>query len=228
MTRILAVETALQGYSVALQEGSAPIASFRSDDNQRAAEQLVLNIDTLMRQAGWAYESLALIGVNIGPGSFTGIRIGMAAAKGLAMAHRTPCIGVNTHELLLAQRRTAVASVDGRPWLIATDARRGQLYVQRFAADFTPMGDILLLTLREVQALMGSAPHSIGGNAQALLRPLLGDAHHYLPVATPQATALAQLLNVRYSSGGLPTASENMEPLYIRPPDAKLPGARTA
>src|SRR5690606_3902535 len=89
-----------------------------------------------LEQAGSAYGDLDAIAVSTGPGSFTGVRVGVAAARGLALALKIPAAGVTTLEALAHQ---AQAMRPGRPAIAAIDAGRGEVYAASFAADGAPL-----------------------------------------------------------------------------------------
>jgi tRNA threonylcarbamoyladenosine biosynthesis protein TsaB len=150
------------------------------------------------------------IGVTVGPGSFTGLRVGLAFAKGLAIARGVPCVGVTTLEAL-------AASVEGDEVLAAIDARRGQVYLQLFASG-APSGDPEAVLLADAGGWLerrGARPGlTIVGSGAPLLDSLAGRT---VELAAPDPLAIARLAMGAPEPGGMPA------PLYLRAPDARLP-----
>jgi len=95
------------------------------------AERLMAVIDEALAKAGATYADLGAVAVAVGPGSFTGVRVGVAAARGLALALSVPAVGVSTLEALARQARE---ETPGRPTLARIEAGRGQAYVAAFSA----------------------------------------------------------------------------------------------
>lgn len=122
---ILAFDTCMAAVSVAVWRDGAVLASAREVIAQGQAEALMPVIEDLMAQAGISYDQLDRIAVTVGPGSFTGVRVGLAAARGLGLAAGKPVIGITTTEMLAAQ------SGRGKV-LVAIDTKRGDFYAQRF------------------------------------------------------------------------------------------------
>ena len=102
------------------------------------AELLMAVIDRALAKAGVALQSVDRIAVSIGPGSFTGIRVGVAAARGFSLSLGIPAVGVTTLEVLAAAHRQANPE---RPVLAAMDAKRGEVYLQRFDGDRHALGE---------------------------------------------------------------------------------------
>jgi tRNA threonylcarbamoyladenosine biosynthesis protein TsaB len=115
VTNVLAFDCAVSGLGVAVVRADRPLASLREAGRDQAA-RLLPAIEALLEQAGVARRELSLIAVTVGPGSFTGVRVGLAAARGLAVGLGLPLAGFSTTHVLLAQarprNRTIVAAVD--------------------------------------------------------------------------------------------------------------------
>lgn len=159
------------------------------------AEHLIGVIDAALAEAGLSYGDLAAIAVSVGPGSFTGVRVGVAAARGLALALKIPAVGVSTLEALAAE-----ADSD-RPVIARIEAGRGQAYFARFAADGSIEFGPAALTLDEADRLVREA-----GDAVALAMGQTADIAVY-----------ARLAAGKLAAG--PTAPP--KPLYLRDADAK-------
>ena len=175
-------------------------------------------ISGVMKVSGCEFEDLDGIAVAKGPGSFTGIRIGIAAARGLALAASKPLLGVNSLEAL-AQ---GVCS-HGRPILAALDAKRGQVYVQIFAPGGSPLSEAKVIKPPDVVDLLSEYQYAVGGTGLGLIRPyllnssikeldLIFDETEGLPRATDVAVAANWELSVSL-------ANEEVAPIYLRPVD---------
>ena len=139
-TAVLALDTCAGATSAAIGRHGEVVARFFLPDARAAAERLAPLVKGLMAEAGVAPVELAAVAVTRGPGTFTGVRIGLGFARGLALAAGCPVLGMTTLELLAAGAAKDVAAADarGRGVLAVIDARRGEVYVQRIAADGSP------------------------------------------------------------------------------------------
>ncbi|MGR6531723.1 tRNA (adenosine(37)-N6)-threonylcarbamoyltransferase complex dimerization subunit type 1 TsaB [Brevundimonas sp. RM1] len=167
------------------------------------------------------FDGIDRIGVTVGPGSFTGLRVGLAFALGLGAALDRPVVGVSTLDAL-------AASVPAKGMVAAViDARRGQVYARLFR-DGAPLGEAEALPLEtardRILAAAGDARSTLIGSGAALLGEifpeLAGAALHPLPAPTPEAVAALTL--------AADPATSPPQPLYLRAPDAtppsRLPG----
>ena len=162
-------------------------------------------------EAGVAFGDLSRIGVTVGPGSFTGLRVGLAFAKGLATALSIPCVGVNTLESLAFGVPGFAAAV--------IDARMSQVYLQIFADGVSLMApDALGLgeAAARLAELYSGGPATLVGSGAPLLADALTGAAVLTPAA-PDPVAVARLAAVR------PAPSHSPRPLYLRAPYATLP-----
>jgi tRNA threonylcarbamoyladenosine biosynthesis protein TsaB len=210
---ILAIETATSACSVALRANGSTRGEIRVEGRGQA-EALVPAIAEVMARTGTGWPQIDVIAVGVGPGSFTGLRIGLAAARGLALARRLPVIGIGTAELLAYQ--VAAERIGPRTLLVTIDSKRDDVFVQPFSAEREAMADIRALTPE--QALdWQTGPLLVAGDAAERFRGLRDDVE-ILPML-PLAAPLAALAEIRRSEGGgLPA-----HPLYVRPPDVTLP-----
>lgn len=172
-------------------------------------ERLAPMTEALMAEAGLPFSALERIGVTVGPGSFTGLRVGIAFAKGLAAAMDVPAVGVGTLEALAVQ-------ADGLVFA-AIDARRDQLYLQAFE-DGRPLmapdalhRDTAAARLAEIGV---GRPVTLIGSGAALLAPMVPGAR-IIAAEGADARDVARLAAARHPAP--------LKPLYLRAPDAKLP-----
>lgn len=214
---VLAFDTATSSVTVALHEwfpgGPArPVASVTGVDRQRHAEVLSPSISRVLSEAGAAPGDLDAIAVGVGPGPYTGLRVGLATADALGNALRVPVHGVCTLDAIAwATRRT-------EPFVVATDARRKEVYWARYAA----------YDRRVSEPSVGPASDAAAwdlpahGEGAALYAAVLGEPGEPL---LPSATAIAEIAISRLSGRpGLPLLPP--DPLYLRRPDAQEIGAR--
>ncbi|MCC6918183.1 MAG: tRNA (adenosine(37)-N6)-threonylcarbamoyltransferase complex dimerization subunit type 1 TsaB [Alphaproteobacteria bacterium] len=208
----LGLDTALGACSVALIAGDAVLGHAFAPMTAGQAEALAPMAEQVMRIAGRAFPEVERIAVTTGPGTFTGQRIGLAFARGLRTALKVPCVGMTTLEAIAAAVR---AAHPGRPCLVASDARRGEAYVQAFAADGTALTPPQLLTLAHAAALGASLTEPVFAGTAA---ENVANGATVVPITQPDAAWVARLGLARAPDGAPPA------PLYLRAPDAKLPG----
>lgn len=215
--RVLALDTALDACSAAVLEGDRVLAAVSEPMARGQQERLGPLVREVMAEAGMAFGALDRIGVTVGPGSFTGLRVGLAFAKGLGFALDRPVVGVGTLEAL-------AASVGGDRVVAVVDARRGQLWLQAFAAGRPLMAPDALdpdLAAARLAELVGGAPCMLVGSGAAMVRGVL-PAALVDPRLAIDPVALARLAGAAIAPIPPP------RPLYLRAPDAKLPGERNA
>lgn len=210
----LALDTANDRIAVALAgEGRE---TMRAEAISRGhAERLFPLIDELLAAADVEIESVGRIAVNVGPGSFTGIRIAVAAARGLGLALGVPVVGIDALCLIAASLEEPAEG----PVLAAVDARRGEVY----AALYGPKGDLIeapfAADAEGVFARIGDRAAAIAGSGAAILAHQAAISGRRVPpvdamVAT-DPLALARLGSLADPTIALP------RPLYLRAPDAK-------
>lgn len=211
---VLAIECSTRACSVALRRDGRLRADI-SAEGRGQAEALIPAIGEIMVKSGLAWPDIDLIAVSVGPGSFTGLRIGLAAARGLALARRIPVAGVTTADLLA--HGVATGMLSGRGVLVAIDSKRDDIFVQPFDEDLRPTAEIRALTAE--QALQWqSGPLLVTGDAADRFQGLRDDLE--IDIRLPSASDLSELAEIRYRAGqALPA-----HPLYLRPPDVTLPG----
>ncbi|MFB2595614.1 tRNA (adenosine(37)-N6)-threonylcarbamoyltransferase complex dimerization subunit type 1 TsaB [Paracoccus sp. p4-l81] len=143
---VLAFDTSAAHCAAALLRGGAIVASVVEAMDKGQAERLMPLLQSLLAGAGIGWGDLDGIGVGVGPGNFTGVRISVAAARGIALAAGIPAVGVTTLE---------AAALDApRPVTVALDARRGAVYAQGFDPNSPPA----LLDVAPAGPLIGDIP----------------------------------------------------------------------
>lgn len=206
---VLALDTCLSACSAALvADGTARALRFEPMVRGHQ-ERLALMVEEVMAEANAGFSTLDRIGVTVGPGSFTGLRVGLAFAKGLALALDIPCVGVGSLEALGSDRPGLTLAI--------ADARRDQAYWQAFrdGAPLTPPQATGLVDIVDWLTEQGG-PQTIVGPGAELICGRFPKAR-LLGAPGPDPVAVA----------GLAAAVQRPSPpapLYLRTPDAKLPG----
>lgn len=192
------------------------------------AEMLMPMVEGVLADAGRKYGDIDLIAVTVGPGAFTGIRIGLAAARGLALALDRPCLGVTTLE---AVARATPADARAPALLVAIESKRADLFVQVFGPDLAPAAPPAALPPERLAETIGPLPPAasiaVAGDgaerAAAALRSA-GIAVRVIDAARhPDAAQVAALAADRWRALGRPSRIEAPRPLYLRAPDTTAP-----
>lgn len=208
---VLAIDTAGADCAVALldSERNAVLGEWVETIGRGHAERLMEAIDATMAAAGVEMDRIERIAVVIGPGSFTGIRVGVAAARGFALALGVPAVGVTTLSILAAEALKARASGDSRPVVASMDAKRDELYLQVFSPQGEALSEAMILSVEEGRAVTAAYPDAeLAGSGAG---PLSGAAEP-LP-ADRFPIAIAASLGV--------TSTHEPKPLYLRGPDVR-------
>jgi tRNA threonylcarbamoyl adenosine modification protein YeaZ len=205
---ILGIDTSAAQCAVALL-GAGPINEAGPVVERRAmerghAEHLFPMIESALERAGIGYEGVGRIAVCTGPGSFTGVRIGVAAARGIALGRGIPVIGISRFEALAAEAGGAVA--------ICLAGRGGMVYLQAFGANGAPSATPEMTTDTGLEAAIPPGCTRFAGDAAHLLA---GDSA-LLPDGLPDPAVIARLSDGR-EGAALPA------PLYLRGADAEMP-----
>lgn len=226
--RVLALDTALGACSVALCSDGDVLARRFARLERGHAEALMPMVEAVRGEAGVNYAELDLLATTVGPGTFTGVRIGLATARALSLASGVPLVGVTT---LAAVAQAAVeTAAAGDSLLIAHDAGRGQVYAQLFDGAVTPLGDPGVFAPADIAALVRGRAGLVAGTGVALVWPYLREQHQGWRRSSangvPDSVVIARLA-VRSISGGQGRADMRWppKPLYLRAPGAVLPGA---
>ena len=215
---VLGFDTTTDACSAAVWCGDG-LAARRFETLRRGhVERLVPMVTDVMAEAGLDFDALDLIAVTIGPGTFTGIRIGLAAARGFGLAASVPVAGLTSLEVLAASARRF--GDNDRGVIAAIDARRGQIYRQVFDAAMVPLEAPCVVAQAadlpwpgQWQAL-GSGAFVYADNADVEVRE---DGR------LPDASVLVELAKGRFSTPDATMPTRYPAPLYLRAPDADLP-----
>jgi tRNA threonylcarbamoyladenosine biosynthesis protein TsaB len=216
--RVLAIDTALAACSAAvLDTALGGIVASHSRPMQRGhAEALVPLIGRVMEQADLAFPDIDRIVVTTGPGSFTGLRVGISAARGIALASDRPALGIST---LSAYAAPYLAEDESTPVVAAIDARHEHVYLQVFG----PGGRILvtprLAPLSEaVRAASEAASRIVGSAARSIADRIPKSAPVPLRVDARDAPDIAWVARM---GAVLPEGQSPPKPQYLRAPDAQ-------
>jgi tRNA threonylcarbamoyl adenosine modification protein YeaZ len=213
--RILAIDTALGACAACVvDEGRAePLAQETLVMERGHAEALVPLLDRVVSKVEGGFHALDRVAVTVGPGSYTGLRVGIAAARAIGLAARVPVVGVTTLSALLA---ALVAEDNRRVLAAAIDARHGQVYFQAIAPGGQSIVAPALVRVRDAARLMGGAASLVGSGAIAVAAEAAGaDIAVHDPRPFPDIAWVARLGLVADPEQALP------KPLYLRGPDAR-------
>ncbi|WP_369248614.1 tRNA (adenosine(37)-N6)-threonylcarbamoyltransferase complex dimerization subunit type 1 TsaB [Streptomyces sp. R41] len=204
---LLALDTATPAVTVALHDGTSVIASSSQVDARRHGELLLPAVDRVLAEAGLGLDAVTGIVVGVGPGPYTGLRVGLMTADTFGLA-----LGVPVHGLCTLDGLAYAADIEG-PFVVATDARRKEVYWARYADRRTRVSEPAVDRPGDLD--LGVLP-AVG--AGALLYPdTFPDARAPEHVS---AAALAALAAERLAAG---EELEAPRPLYLRRPDAQVP-----
>ncbi len=217
---ILAIDTALDACAAAVLDTSAnKILAHESRAMKRGhAEALMPLIARVMKNSGIAFTSLDRVAATAGPGSFTGLRVGLSAARGIALAAKKPVVGLTT---LTAYAAPVVSENGEHPIIAAIDARHDHVYFQVVSGDGSSLIKPKIAPIAEaLEASRFDTPHLVGNAAKILADRWPKDAappFKVEPLPAPDIGWVAWL--------GAAVSPENSpaRPYYLRAPDAKPP-----
>ncbi|MGO4914045.1 tRNA (adenosine(37)-N6)-threonylcarbamoyltransferase complex dimerization subunit type 1 TsaB [Pseudogemmobacter sp. W21_MBD1_M6] len=202
-TYVLGFDTSAAHCAAALLKDGSLVASCVEEMSKGQAERLMPLLEDVLADAGIGWADLAAIGVGTGPGNFTGIRISVSAARGLALSLGVPAVGVSVFD--------ALALDLPQPVMASVDARRGQVYAQRIGGAGVSAPETALTS-----AFQGQPPATCVGHDSAALATAIGGTG--VPPLFPLAEAIARLAHLRFA-----TETKRPAPLYIRDADAAPP-----
>ncbi len=215
--KILAFDTALGSGSVAIMDGDTTLAYVTEPSFRSLAERLVPMIEEALTQADLTYQDMDRVVVTNGPGTFVGLRIGVATARSIAVAAGIPAVGVTS--LAALAQNLADEAMQGDTIAVCIDARRGEVFLQVFELDeggLSPLADPVAIAVEQATGCLPAGGGTLVGTGCSLIEP--PDSWAVAPVSawSVDARKLARLASGRIDSDNLPS------PLYLRAPDAKI------
>lgn len=220
---VLVLDTALDACQAVVGNADGVIAHERLTPSTGQSEAIVALADRALSAAGLTYSDIARIGVVVGPGSFTGLRVGVAAARALSLVIGCPVVGISSLIALAA----SVPACAGGPSAAAIDARHGAVYAQRFELGLVPAGEAAHVQIETFAASLPTGAALAGSGAELVAEAMVQAGRVPGPVdplGAPDAAALVTLT----LAAEPPFAPAR--PAYLKAPDAKpaasLVGAR--
>ena len=218
--RLLAMDSAGRACSAALWHGGRLAASRFEARDRGQSERLVPMIQEVMAAADMAFRDLDAIAVTIGPGGFTGVRIGLATARGLGLATARPVIGLTCFEAIAA---AVPGELRGKaPLAVLIDAKRADLYLQLFDPALVAPGEPVSIDPAGLPAALPPGRVLVAGDAVEQARPYLDPARVDFVPGTCHIDA-ARFAGAAAARPLPPEGSPPPRPLYLRPPDVTLP-----
>ena len=215
---ILAIDTALDACAAGiLDTGRGQLIARESQEMKRGhAEALMPLLDRVMKQSGVAFADLERIAVTTGPGSFTGLRVGLSAGRGIGLAAGKPVVGVTT---LTAYAAPVVSQNGESPVIAAIDARLDHVFFQVVSGNGTSLERPRVAPIAEaLEAARHGAPHLVGNAADILAARWPADA---LPPASVDNQPAPDIAWVAWLGVAVNPATALARPFYLRAPDAK-------
>lgn len=209
---LLALDTATPAVTVALHDGTSVVASSSQVDARRHGELLLPAVDRVLAEAGTRLDAVTGVVVGVGPGPYTGLRVGLMTADTFGLALGVPVHGLCTLDALAYE--AADAGLTG-PFVVATDARRKEVYWARYDDPRTRAGEPAVDRPADLAEAVAGLP-AVGAGA-ALYPDTFTDVRGPAHVS---AAALASLAAERLVAGA---ALLPPRPLYLRRPDAQVP-----
>jgi tRNA threonylcarbamoyl adenosine modification protein YeaZ len=210
---LLALDTATPAVTVALHDGTAAVAESTIVDARRHGELLLPGVDGVLAEAGAGIDDVTGIVVGVGPGPYTGLRVGLVTAAAFGDAIGVPVHGICTLDAL-AYAAGEASDLPG-PFVVATDARRKEVYWARYADPAVRVGEAAVDRPADIADQVAGLPAA--GAGAALYPEVFTDVR---PPQHVSAVALAAVAARRLKEGGelLPPF-----PMYLRRPDAQVP-----
>ena len=218
---LLGIETAAGLVGVALADADGPLAGVWLRGDRRHAETLAPAIDHVLSQAGASLSDLDAVAVDVGPGLFTGLRVGVATAQGLAQGLGVGVVEVTSVEVLV--REAYEAGWDG-PVAAVVDARRGEVFAARCDG---PESDVEPPSRQAPEALaqkLAAAPGTlcVGTGAHRYAGVLAGAGLRVAGIRSPSPRVLVSIAAARLASGAAPVPPASVRPVYLREADARI------
>jgi tRNA threonylcarbamoyladenosine biosynthesis protein TsaB len=214
---VLALDASAAACSVALRRGRDVLAFREAPMDRGHAEALMPLVMEAMAEARLGFADLAMVAVGVGPGSFTGIRIALAAARGIGLAAGRPVVGVDSFSAVAAS--VGEAELSGRSLLVVIESKRKELFGQYFDSARHSLGEALVLPAAELLLYRPQGPLVVAGDGAHYLREAT-DAIFATLAGRPDARAIAHLA----AEGRAILAPR---PLYLRGADVTFPAGKS-
>ncbi|MBI4313399.1 MAG: tRNA (adenosine(37)-N6)-threonylcarbamoyltransferase complex dimerization subunit type 1 TsaB [Candidatus Omnitrophica bacterium] len=225
--KLLGIETSTRTCSVAVSSDENIFSALTVYGSRRPSDHLMVGVERCLETAGFQAEELDAIAVGVGPGSFTGIRVGVTAAKSLAYALSKPAVAVSSLDVLAANVAGA-----GLPLWVVVDARKEKLYAALYEKDagqvMQRQGDEKLLAFDQLVPLMQGDVLVLGDahvRYAERFRAALGARYHILPphLWVPQAAAVCRLAREQLLQGKT-VAAHQLVPNYLFSSESDIAG----
>lgn len=214
MAYILCLETATKNCSVALADENGIVLALReyAGEGYAHAEKLHVFIGEVLEEADIEFEAVDAVAVSMGPGSYTGLRIGVSAAKGLCYALGVPMIAVNTLEVL-----AAAVAIDEGSIIPMIDARRMEVYDAIYDSSYTPIRETIAEVIDEKSFEDKQGPLHLCGDGAVKCKEVLTDRRFTFHdnVIYPSAKQLARLAAIKYKKSDTVDVAY-FEPFYLK------------
>ncbi len=215
---LLAIDTSTRMLGLGLHSGDRVLAETIWQTNRHHTVELGPQIALLLRRSGVSASDLTAIAVAVGPGSYTGLRIGMAMAKGLAYARGLKLVGVSTFDILVHAQPARP-----EPLLAIIEAGRGKaagLWYKWGRRGWSSVGDAIHLAWEELPEVVEEKTYILGDIDPAVRKEL--DTYELIEIAVPSScvrrpSVLAEIAFKRMRTGKLP-ASQSLVPVYLKNP----------
>ena len=217
--RILAIETSTPNGDVAIAEADTPLRSEALRADLRHGRDLVPCIQRLLDQQGWRPADVQVVAVSLGPGSYTGLRVGLMCAKTFAYATAIPLVGVDSLQVAAANAGAEAGAV-----LVVADAQRGELYCARYRVEQgmpVPRAPVRILSLADAVALADPDTVVVGPGLHRYASDIAESGARLAPEPqwVPRAEWVARLGWAQFEQGHT-LDMHTAEPIYLRRPAA--------
>ncbi len=214
---ILSFDTALGGVSVGVFTADGQKAVRQVETLRDQAAILVPLINEVLEEAGVGYDGLDMIVTTRGPGSFTGLRIGLSTARALGLALQKPVIGMSTLKVVAAQLQSEL------PVLSVLETKRKDFYLQEFNCQKKEIGAPLALEAEEIKAQITNGPYILVGDACARFEEGLGEEWMSAHISDQEQVKLIDPEILAFAGQGAEASQNPAVPLYLRGADVSQP-----
>jgi tRNA threonylcarbamoyladenosine biosynthesis protein TsaB len=220
--RVLAIETGSRSCSVAIFNDAHRLGHEQQDTDHGHATMLMPMIERVRTASGLAFTDLDRIAVAVGPGSFTGLRVGIAAALGLSLASGIPAVGISSFQIAAAGLMAKGPQLDGFRFFVLLDSRREEPFFIELNRDLSFVGEPRVISVADFDTLLlSSGPTIVLGDAPAVSRPTSAFPAGVRRIPMPLDATMVGVLAALSHRYDLPP-----KPVYVRAPDVTMPKAK--